>query len=229
MARFKIGEENNFGGNGGGGFFSLRNDGDTARVRFLYDSVEDVEGFAVHQVEVNGKKRYVNCIREAGDSKDVCPLCAANQFVTAKFFIPLYNVDEDRTMIWERGKQFGSKLGKLCARYPHLVQTEFEIERNGKPRDTNTTYEIYPGDKDDSVAVEDFEEVKILGGLVIDATADDMDEYLNTGSFSCLNNNSGDEDVQPRRSRQREERASSHEDDRPARRTPGRRGSGDSF
>jgi len=220
MAKFSLGQENNFGGNGGGGFFSLKNDGDTARVRFLYNGAEDVEGFAVHQVEVNGKKRYVNCIRETGDAKDVCPLCAAGHFVTAKFFIPLYNVDEDKTMVWERGKQFGSKLGSLCAHYPDLVQTEFEIERNGKSKDPQTTYEIYPCEKDTNVSVEDFKDIKILGGLVIDATADDMEDYLQTGEFTCLAND--DEDVQPRRRpTQREER--------PTRRTPGRRGSADLY
>ena len=64
MARFRAEESENYGGNGGGGFFSLKNDGDIGRVRFMYSGIDDVEGFSVHEVQVDGKKRYVNCLRE---------------------------------------------------------------------------------------------------------------------------------------------------------------------
>ena len=40
-------------------FFTLKDDGDVARVRFMYNSMEDVIGYAVHEVEVDGKKRYL--------------------------------------------------------------------------------------------------------------------------------------------------------------------------
>ena len=42
MARFRASEADNYGGNGGGGFFSLSNDGDTAQVRFMYNGIDDV-------------------------------------------------------------------------------------------------------------------------------------------------------------------------------------------
>lgn len=185
--RFKLGQEETFGGSNNGkttGFFSLRDDGDNARVRFLWNGVEDVEGFAVHQIDgPNGKKRYVNCIREAGDSQDVCPFCAAGMFTAAKFFIPLYNEDTQTTQIWERGKQFGGRIGSLCSHYPNLVGQRFEIERRGKKGDTSTSYEIYADGPADDTRVEDFDEVKILGGLVLDWDSNDMQTYLMTGEF----------------------------------------------
>ena len=64
MARFNAKDVDNYGGSGGGGYFSLVNDKDVARVRFMYESAEDVEGYAVHEVMIDGRKRYVNCIRE---------------------------------------------------------------------------------------------------------------------------------------------------------------------
>ena len=37
MARFNVNEVENYGGQGGGGFFSLKNDKDVATVRFMYN------------------------------------------------------------------------------------------------------------------------------------------------------------------------------------------------
>ena len=205
MARFGVSDADHYGGQGGGGFFSLKNDKDTARVRFLYDSIDDVEGLAVHQIEVGDKKRYVNCLREYGDPVDACPLCANKQFVTAKYFVPLYNIDEERIQTWERGKKFGAKLSSLCSRYPHLVSHTFEIERNGKAGDTQTTYEIYETG-DDNTKITDFEIPNTLGELVLDKTADELQYYVDHGCFE-------DDNAQPRR-------RSSTSDEQPRRRTP---------
>ena len=143
MARFNAHEVDNYGGQGGGGFFSLKNDKDVATVRFMYNTIDDVEGFAVHEIEVDGRKRYVNCLREYNQPVDDCPLCAAKQRVLAKVFVPVYDEETQEIKIWDRGKTFFSKISSLCARYNPLVSTPFEIERNGKKGDTNTTYETY--------------------------------------------------------------------------------------
>lgn len=206
MARFKVGDEDKFGGQGGGGFFSLKNDKDVARVRFLYSGVDDVEGFSVHQVEVDGKKRYVNCLRDYGEPVDSCPFCAAKMFTTVKYFIPLYNIDADQIQVWERGKKFGSKITSICSRYPNVVSHVFEIERNGKAGDQQTTYEIFETGEDKNVTLDDFEVSNPLGTVVMDKTADEMREYLERGSF-------GDGQQAPITRRNRS-------DDMPRRRTP---------
>lgn len=182
MARFGVGDAEKYGGQGGGGFFRLADDGNTAKVRFLYNGIDDVEGYAVHEVEVDGKKRYVNCLREYGAPKDDCPFCANNQFVTVKYFIPIYNIDEDRTQIWERGKKFGNKISSICARYSNLVTHTFEIERCGKQGDTATTYEIYETGADDT-KLEEFEVPEVLGGTVLDKDAEEMQYYIQHGIF----------------------------------------------
>lgn len=189
MARFSVSDAEKYGGQGGGGYFSLKNDKDTAQVRFLYDSIEDVEGFAVHEVEVDGKKRYVNCLREYGQPLDTCPFCAAKMFTSVKYFVPLYNITDDRVQTWERGKKFGQKLSSLCARYPHLFTHTFEIERNGQAGDQQTTYEIYECGADDGVSLNDFDVPEILGSHIMDKTADDMICYLNAGYFPGDGNN----------------------------------------
>ena len=181
MARFGINDADKYGGQGGGGYFRLVNDKDVAKVRFLFDSIEDVEGMSVHEVEIDGKKRYVNCLREYGEPKEKCPFCNAGMFTQVKYFVPLYNIDEDRVQTWERGKKFGQKLSSLCARYPHLVSHTFEIERNGEKGEQTTTYEIYETGSDNAT-MEDFEKPDI-SNIALDKTADDMECYLNAGYF----------------------------------------------
>ena len=182
MAKFGIADAEKYGGQGGTGYFRLENDKDVARVRFLFDSIDDVEGFAVHEVEIDGKKRYVNCLREYGQPVDVCPFCADGKFVTVKYFIPLYNIDTGKIQTWERGKKFGQKLSSLCARYPHLVSHTFEIERNGKAGDQQTTYEIYETGSDDTT-LDQFEIPNPLGSHVLNKNADELMAFLQTGAF----------------------------------------------
>lgn len=233
MGRFKADEVDNYGGQGGAGYFSLKNDKDVAQVRFMYSGIEDVEGIAVHEVEVNGKKRYVNCLRSYNEPIDNCPFCREKHFQTAKLFIPIYNIDEDRIQIWERGKKFFGKMSSICSRYNNLVSHIFEIERNGKPRDTSTTYEIYEVGEDDTT-MEDLPELPdIIGSIVLDKSADDMEYYLEAGEFPPddedaipvrrrAKNNEEDEDDAVRKPNADEIRASRNTSDTATRRTPAR-------
>lgn len=215
MARFKADEVDHYGGNGGAGYFSLKNDKDVARVRFMYNGMDDVEGFAVHEIKIDEKKRYVNCLREYNQPLDVCPFCRAKMFSAAKLFIPLYNMDEEKIQVWERGKKFFPKISSICARYPQVVSHVFEIERNGKKGDTSTTYEIYEVDKDDT-KLEDLPEVgDILGTVVLDKSPDDMEFFLENGYFPPT-----DDDGVVRRRSGRDNEDESEEDRRASRRTP---------
>lgn len=205
MARFKADEVDNYGGNGGTGFFSLKDDKDVARVRFMYKGLDDVEGYAVHEVDIDGKKRYVNCLRNYDDPVENCPFCEAKKFQIAKLFIPLYDVDEERIKVWERGKKFFSKISSICARYSDLVSHIFEIERNGKRGSTQTTYEIYEVEQDNT-QLEDLPELpEIIGGFVLGKTADEMEYYLDNGEFP---EDSDNEERITRRTRNTEDRTS---------------------
>ncbi len=226
MGRFRADEAEHYGGQGGTGYFSLKNDKDVATVRFMYNSMDDVEGYAVHQVEVGDKKRYVNCLRNYNDPIDNCPFCRAKKFQTARLFIPLYNIDQDKVQVWERGKKFFAKISSICARYDNLVSHKFEIERNGRPGETTTTYEIYEVGQDDTT-LEDLPELpEIIGSIVLDKSADDMEFYLTNGYFPP----DGDEAPVRRRSSRQEEEPPFDEDRRSgSRRTPATSGRRDRF
>ena len=187
MARFNANEVDRYGGQGGAGYFKLVNDKDVARVRFMYNGIDDLEGYAVHEVMVDGKKRYVNCLRAYNEPIDQCPFCKAKKFQVAKLFVPLYNIDEDKVQIWERGKKFFAKMSSICSRYANgndLVAQVFEVERNGKAHETTTTYEIYPVDRPDGTTLDDLpERPQIVGGVVLDKTAEEMEYYLDNECF----------------------------------------------
>ena len=181
MARFSMEESDNYGAQKSN-YFSLKDDKDTAHIRFLYNDINDVEGVATHEIEVNGKKMDVECLRNYNEPLEKCPLCAAGYKVNAKLFIPVYDEGSKESKIWTRGKTFFSKLSSLCSRYNPLVATPFEVERNGKKGDTNTSYELYPLKSDDAI-IEDFPEINAEGITFQVKTASELDYYLQTGVF----------------------------------------------
>ena len=235
MGRFYAEEADNYGGQGGAGFFSLKNDKETAKVRFMYDSIDDVEGFAVHEIEIDGKKRYVDCKRAYNEPVDKCPFCRDSIPQKAKLFVPLYDIASDKVKIWERGKKFFNQIAQLCSRYAQdepLCSHVFEIERSGKPGDQGTTYGIFDCAKEqDNTTLEDLPEMPvILGGLVLDKTPEEMEYYLKHNAFP-----SEDDDEPPMRGSRAVGRAergserSSEREEAPTRRTPSRRGGEDKF
>lgn len=195
MAEFSINEADNYGGNGGGSFFTLKDDKDKARVRFLYRGVEDVKGYACHKVAVGDKDRYVNCLRAYNEPLDKCPFCAAQLKVTPRLFLSLYNEDAGEVQVWERSKAYFQRLASLSSRYNPLHDEIIEIERSGKKGDMHTTYEFYPIENE-PVNLDDFEISNPLGTIILDKTADEMNEYLDTGAFP--ESNDGGNNSSPR-------------------------------
>lgn len=183
MARFNLDTADNYGQQGGGSsFFQLKNDKDTAKVRFLYRTMDDVEGYAVHRVQVGDKERYVNCLREYNEPLDKCPFCAAQLKVTPRLFIKLWNEDAQEAQIWDRSKAYFQRLASLASRYNPLCNEVVEIERSGVKGDMQTTYEFYPVDNSE-FDIDNVECSEPLGTIILDKTADEMNEYLDTGSF----------------------------------------------
>ena len=204
MATFRAGEEQKYGGTGGTGFFSISNDKETKRVRFMYRGVDSVDGMSVHKVKLNDRDRYVNCIREYDEPIDNCPFCKAKYPVQARVFIPIYNEDEGEVQLWDRGaKTWIGRLTSLCSRYSNtdkqLVGSLFDIERNGKPKDMKTDYNVYYVEADGK-RMEDFPEPKkALGGLVLDKSYEDMEYFVNHKEFPEGGSSSNEDETPFRR------------------------------
>lgn len=172
------------------GYFSLKNDGDSCRVRVLYENINNVEGHCVHKVNLkNDGFRYVDCLREYSDPLDACPLCSskveADRKLITKIWVPLYKVDSGESVLWERGKQFWKNV-----LYPIMVEKgepfcghTFTIERHGAANDMNTTYEFIDDGVDDTV-LDDFDEIpNPVGTIILQKTFEELEKFTETRSF----------------------------------------------
>ena len=214
MGRVNFADVNNYGNNNGGaGFFSLKNDKDVARVRFMLENEDDLNNiaYAVHRVKIGDSERNVSCLRAYNEPVSKCPFCQDLGPSTLKFYIPLYNEDDEEVQMWERGKTFASKLSGIMSRYGSktpLVNHIFEIERNGEKGDMKTTYEAYEVDKDETVLADLPEIPEVIGRYILDKSEDDMNYYLEEDEFPPEED---DAPIRRRNSRQQEE----EEDDVP--------------
>lgn len=231
MPRFSFEDADKYGGNGASrSYFSLKDDGDTAKIHLLGEDMNDFPGYAVHRVPIGDGYRYVNCLREAGEPAEVCPFCAQGKHdpeiskVWAKLFLPIYNIDADEVQIWERGKTFFKELSQYCAHTPHVSEAVTEVTRIGKKGDTQTTYRLYELKESDGFNIADVQDdiPDILGTIILDKTADEMEYYIDHGSFpdAVSENNRRDDarrparDESPSRSSGRESRARRGEEPR---------------
>lgn len=190
MGRMSMGNSGKFASQGNNDFFFLADDGDVASVRMLYDQPDgsDMDYYLVHEVEIDGKKRYVACnaLSEDGNSlhTEDCPLCQAGYKRLEKLFIQLYVPEEDAVKTWDRGRNFVQKIQTYINRYGSLVNYPIEIERKGKAGDSNTTYELFVMENDGST-LDDFpEKQELLGTFILDVSAEDMEAMVD-GTYTA--------------------------------------------
>lgn len=178
------------------GFFSLKNDGDEAIVRICLDDTKDLDFLTTHQITLDGRFRRVNCLRESAmDDIGKCPLCNSGLPIQNRIFIKLLKYDVvDGTVVanpvvWERPASFGATLRTFIQEYGPLSDCILKIKRRGAAGDRSTSYDVlfvnqalYPEDKykKDFSA---FTNLKILGRFVLDKTAEELEGFVNTGSF----------------------------------------------
>lgn len=215
MGRINPDDMDNYSSNTESEWFKLADDGDIARVQFLYSSYDELDAFAVHKVKLEGQQydRMVNCLRDYDESIDNCPLCAAGYKVEPALILSMYDHNDSKIKIWQRGKTFRKIIESKFNRYPNLSDMVFEIERHGKARDQKTTYELIAMPEVEPYDVSEIEKPNFIGSVIIDASADDMQTFLDTGSFPQKNKDGETSsrrrvDEEPVRRRQPESRAS---------------------
>ena len=188
-------------------WLKLEDDGDIERVQFLYEKYEDLDTFAVHQVETgecyqngNPKTRMVDCKRDYDDPLDMCPLCQAGYKVQPAMILSMYSHNDGKIKIWQRGKTFKKIIESKFNRYPNLSDMVFEIERHGKKGDNKTTYELIAMPEVEPYDVSEIEKPEFIGGVILDWTPDELQTFVDTGVFPQNNNsNSGNSETTTRR------------------------------
>lgn len=194
MSRISIGNAGKYGSGGSNDFFTLADDGDRAVVTFLYDDPdgEDIDYFVVHEVQIDGKRRYVNCNAIGDDGEriheDNCPLCANGYPRIEKLFLQLYNHDTGKVETWDRGRSYVAKIVTYVNKFGRLVTQPFEIVRSGRKGDTNTTYEFLPEPSEPNAVLDDYDpKSELLGTLIVKAETDDMWDMID-GRFTLQDN-----------------------------------------
>lgn len=117
--------------------FRLVNDGDSADVVFLYQSMKDMLVAQAHYVRSSEYSGYVHCCEQG------CPACSKGIRVQTKLFIPVYNINKGAIEFWDRSMKFEPQMEKdVFQRFPNPSEYVFKITRRGVANDINTTYEI---------------------------------------------------------------------------------------
>lgn len=188
-------------------YFSLKQHGQEALVRFAYNNVSEFIINTVHPVEItlanNTKiRRNVNCLRTPKEDISVCPLCQADIKSRTIFYIPMieYIIGENNTVsyrhvIWERSLSYAQKLKTLIDEYGPLQDCIFKVKRIGEAGNRETTYEILfanPAQYPEDVFVKDFSVFKdfsVSNRFLLNKSASEMISYLQTNSFPYNNEN----------------------------------------
>lgn len=129
-------------------YFGLPKEGDSAIIRIMHDSVEDLEVLATHEVRIDGKYRKVSCLRGEKDSLDMCPLCT-DDFPRKKIlYLHLIEYVTDSSSgqviptprIWERPLGFIGELKEYMEAYAPLSDQVFKVKRTGTGPSTRYTF-----------------------------------------------------------------------------------------
>lgn len=189
------------------GYFSLKNDGDSAVVRFAYSSINDISVETVHKLVVDGRWRSISCIKGAYDPIDNCPLCREGYDLKKRVFVKLieYVPTQDgkisvEAKIWDRpaeGKNdFVKKLiNMLNSCGGDLTNYLFTITRSGDSGSTDTTYDINPilnmAVYPESLYVKDFsafEGFTPAHHSFMLKTKEELEQFIETGKFPARDN-----------------------------------------
>lgn len=172
-------------------YFSLKDDGDSASVRILYESTDDVDPHCCHKLKLsNGWEQWVECLRQHyDDPAELCPICAAQiNKPTIKFWIPMFNLDTGEYCLWERGKKFwDEQLGRaMIERGQPFCGNTFTVERHGVKGDAETTYELVHSGSDDTT-LDDFDEIPTpVGTILLEKSFEELENYVKTGNFDGI-------------------------------------------
>lgn len=179
------------------GYFALKDDNESAVVRFNISSLDDINIVSKHTVEnKDGKRRIISCLRSSPtDPLSVCPLCEASKPVAFRAYIPLIYFEQNENnevvpvaALWEQSPKIRDTLQAFIDNYGDLRDYLFKIVRQGKRGDTNTTYTILPANNKiykDEVFPKDFSAFDNLDfeRFVAVKTAEEMHQFLEEGDF----------------------------------------------
>lgn len=105
MARINLNDADKY--SGGGNLFFKLSDGETKNVRFLYNTIEEVETSAMTVHEYKGEKfATIDCARVDGDPIDMCKWCREGNQGVVRVVLPMYIEGENVIQYWTKSYTF---------------------------------------------------------------------------------------------------------------------------
>ena len=121
-----------------GNMFMLRNDGDSADVIFMYPSRNSAMMVEAHYIKSDTYSGYTQCLGQR-----ICPACEQGIRVQSKLFVPVYVIDSNEILFWDRNTRFFQQLDTdVFSKFSNPTEFVFRITRHGVSGDINTRYEI---------------------------------------------------------------------------------------
>lgn len=195
------------------GFFGIKN-GEEAIVRFAIDSINDFELYTVHPITVGQSSypnRRVSCLRTnpKTDPLEMCPLCAKGEKVQQRMYIKMLQyINENgqivpKAVVWDRPaysyapqiKSYLDNYGPLSnivckiIRHGDGLETKYDIIPNLNPQIFNE--QLYPKN------FSDFADFHALGSIVMNKNAQEINQFIATGSFPQVSNSNVSAQVTP--------------------------------
>lgn len=179
----------------GPSYFSLKDDGDTAIVRFNVADIRDVVVHSQHTLKIEDKWRKIECLRTINEPIDKCPLCRAGNKQQFRIYLEMLvyeMVDNNvvcKPVIWETAAKFRESLKSFAIDYGDLRNIIFKLTRIGRKGDTKTTYTLIPANKQiyrDDEYVPDFsafDSFDLHKYMLLNKTERDMNYLLANGNF----------------------------------------------
>ncbi len=194
------------------GYFKLAKEGQEALVRINVSKLEDLKFATVH-APVFGQKfeglgtgfTPVMCLNEVGSYSDNCPFCKAAAEghpvvgkAAKKIYVQMLVSYKDAAtgayapaipVVWERPAGFSKELATKLRDYEDLAKHVFKITRIGSGKDTKYSLDYIPlYDKPETVPADfsAFANFDITKHSFWVKTADELNEYLEKGSFPAV-------------------------------------------
>lgn len=163
------------------GWFSLKDDGDSATVRMLHKGQigtepdgspkYDLDVLEVHKMDVDGsgRDRTILCKGEE------CEICKSGNKAQLRMFLQMINLDEKdkekQLQLWERGITDIKQILGIIEEYGDLNSRDIKIKRSGAKGSLKTTYQYFPKDKSER---EIPEKQNLIGNLILDLNREDQ-------------------------------------------------------
>lgn len=204
MARLNAQQASTFPTNTGStSFLSLANDGDTAIIRFAYNTINDIPIHLVHDVDgEDGISKHVGCLRTSYDQPaSVCPLCLEGYQTKKVIYFNVRNEETGDMQLWQRTESFFRRnilpiFEELENEGIPICSVPFKIKRSGAKGDMKTTYSLIQKPAD-GMTLQDFPEDIIVEeiGIVKDFDYNTLQTIAETGVIPNSKNNNKPEEI----------------------------------